>query len=177
VLQSFGVCSRRCQRIGGEIVRRLHNAQIYFEPRKQLAALVSHQGQKTAAIPFWLYEQGAKTTVTTSKGVYKSGKAIVVSWTNAPGYFGDWLGLYHGDSKGKSMVMQTVYAGYGGGNMRYLCYEYTHGAIEGTATFSESSLPGYVTWPLQPGSYEIRLLLDDAYSLAGSSMQFRVVNG
>jgi exonuclease III len=146
-------------------------------PSAYEAALVSDQGEKIASIPFWLYEQGAKTTVTTSKRVYTSGEVIVVSWTNAPGYFGDWLGLYRGDSKSNSEVMEIVYAGYGGGNMRYLSYEYTHGAIEGTATFSESSLPGYGAWPLQPGSYEIRLLLDDVYGLAGSSMQFRAVKG
>jgi hypothetical protein len=141
------------------------------------AALVSKHGKKIACIPFWLYEQGAKTTVTTSKSVYKSGEAIEVSWTNAPGYAWDWLALYQGDSQTNSPVMETACAGYGGGNLHYLYYEYTHGAIEGTTTFSESSLPGYGTWPPKPGSYEIRLLLDDSYRLAASSMQFMVVNG
>ncbi|MBN1677736.1 MAG: endonuclease/exonuclease/phosphatase family protein [Candidatus Thermoplasmatota archaeon] len=160
----------------GDIDGTLVFATDLLMPCAYEAMLVGNHGQEVTSIPFWLYEQGAGTTVTTSKSVYVSGEAIIVSWTNAPGYFGDWLGLYRGDSNSKSKVMEIVYAGYGGGNMRYLSYEYTHGAIEGTTTFSESSLPGYGAWPLQPGTYEIRLLLDDAYSLGGSSMQFRVVN-
>jgi len=34
---------------------------------------------------------------------------------------------------------------------------------------------GYTTWPLQPGNYEIRLLLDDGYRSAATSAPFKVV--
>lgn len=165
------------QPTGGLVDGTLMFATGSLPPSAYEAALVNELGEKSASIPFWLYEEGAETTVTTSKSVYMPGEVIEVSWTNSPGFFGDWLGIYRGDNQGNSEGMEIVYAGYGGGNMRYLFYEYTHAAIEGTTSFSESSLPGYGAWPLKPGSYEIRLLLDDAYSLAGSSMRFQVING
>lgn len=143
-------------------------------PDSYEVVLMSKQGEEIASIPFWLYEVGAKTVITTSKSVYKAGETIEVSWINAPGMFGDWLGIYHGDNNGRSPVMDIVYAGCGGGNGHYLYYEYTHGTIEGTTTFTESSILGYGTWPLQPGKYEIRLLLDDGYSLVSSSLPFLV---
>jgi hypothetical protein len=148
---------------------------IALPPDSYEAVLMSWQGEEVASIPFWLYDIGAETIVTTSKSVYEAGETIEVSWTNAPGMFGDWLGLYHGDNNGKNPVMDVVYAGYGGGNEHYLYYEYTHGTIEGTNTFTEASVLGYGVWPLQPGKYEIRLLLDDGYSLISSSPQFVVV--
>ena len=60
-------------------------------------------------------------------------------------------------------------------NGRYLLYVYTRTAIEGTARFDASAVPGTYTWPLKPGSYEIRLLVDDSYRTAGSSATFKVV--
>ena len=65
-------------------------------------------------------------------------------------------------------------AGYCG-NDGYLLYEYTKTAIEGTATFSGSSATGDGAWPLRPGLYEVRLLLDDGYKSVAKSLRFRIV--
>jgi hypothetical protein len=62
------------------------------------------------------------------------------------------------------------------GNTRYLLYEYTRTAIEGTTAFTATSSPGWTTWPLMPGTYEIRLLLDDGYRSIASSSAFRVAS-
>jgi hypothetical protein len=54
-------------------------------------------------------------------------------------------------------------------------YVYTKTAIEGRARMDAAAVPGTYAWPLKPGSYEIRLLVDDSYRTAGSSASFKVV--
>jgi endonuclease/exonuclease/phosphatase family metal-dependent hydrolase len=125
--------------------------------------------------PFWLYAPGTPTVVTTSKAVYAPGEPIVVSWTNAPGFRWDWLGVYAPGEVDSSPIATNCEASYCG-NTRYLLYEYTRTAIEGTAAFTEASFPGWTTWPLGPGTYEIRLLLDDGYRSVASSPPFKIEN-
>jgi len=124
--------------------------------------------------PFWLYAPGSPTTVTTSKSQYVSGEPIQVSWTNAPGSRWDWLGIYSPGESDSSKVSTLRTSGYGG-NGHYRLYTYTRTAIEGTTTFSADSFPGYQEWPLAPGNYEIRVLLDDGYRSLASSAPFKVV--
>ena len=124
--------------------------------------------------PFWLYAAGAPATVATSKSVYAIGEPIEVSWTHAPGMRWDWLGIYSPGESGNSKLATTRNSGYGG-NGHYRLYAYTRTAIEGTTTFNADSFVGYSTWPLQPGNYEVRLLLDDGYRSAATSAPFKVV--
>jgi endonuclease/exonuclease/phosphatase family protein len=124
--------------------------------------------------PFWLYAPGRATAVATSKSVYAIGEPIQVSWSAAPGNRWDWLGIYSPGESGDSKVATTRNAGYGG-NGHYRLYAYTKASIEGTTTFDASAFVGYTTWPLQPGNYEIRLLLDDGYQTAATSLPFKVV--
>ncbi len=132
-------------------------------------------GNALARTPFWLYEEGAVTTVTTSKRVYEFGEPIVVTWTNAPGLFADWVGLYRGVYSTESPTQSVSYAGWGAGNLAYKMWEYTHASIEGTIALCETSPGADENWPLQPGSYEIRYLLDDQYRCVASSARFQVV--
>lgn len=60
-------------------------------------------------------------------------------------------------------------------NQRYLLYEYLDARIAASTTFDADSPVGWGTWPLQPGTYEIRMLLDDHYRSAGSTARFKVV--
>jgi hypothetical protein len=53
--------------------------------------------------------------------------------------------------------------------------EDTKTAIEGSATFDASAFPGIATWPLKPGTYEIRFLVDDSYRSIAVSANFKVV--
>jgi len=124
--------------------------------------------------PFWLYAAGAPTTVVTSKAVYAIGEPIEVSWTNAPGMRWDWVAIFSPGESGSSKVAMTRNSGYGG-NGHYRLYAYTRTAIEGTTTFNADSFVGYTTWPLHPGTYDIRLLLDDGYQSAATSAPFKVV--
>jgi hypothetical protein len=139
------------------------------------AALLDSRGVVLSRSPFWLYAPGTPTVVTTSKGVYAPGEPIVVSWTNAPGFRWDWLGIFAPGEVDGSPVATSCEASYCG-NTRYLLYEYTRSAIEGTASFTAGSFPGWTTWPLTPGTYEIRLLLDDGYRSIASSEPFKIAN-
>lgn len=167
------------QPTGGVVDGTLSFVTASLSPGAYEAVLVAKNGQALARIPFWLYEQGAPTTVTTSKLVYERSEPIVVSWTNAPGMKWDWLAVYKPGNGDESPISTTRVAGYGS-NMHYLFYQYTQASIEGTAVFSDALTPyyyGYSTWPLQPGNYEIRLLSDDGYTSLASSASFKVVQG
>jgi hypothetical protein len=86
----------------------------------------------------------------------------------------DWLGVYK-PRAGKGVPFATsCNAGYCG-NGHYLLYEYTGASIEGTTSFTRRSAAGTGSWPLRPGRYEVRLLLDDGYRLVARSARFEVV--
>lgn len=146
-----------------------------LRPRAYEAILLTRDGQVLARIPFWLYDPEAPTTVTTSKLAYAPGEPIVVAWTNAPGMKWDWVGLYVPARNDESPIATTCYSGFCGNGV-YLFYEYTRASIEGTTAFTGYSPVGYGSWPLRPGVYEIRLLLDDGYRSVASSAPFTVVS-
>jgi hypothetical protein len=131
-------------------------------------------GSVISRAPFWLYRPGAETTVRTSKRTYLVGEPIGVSWRAAPGFRWDWLGMYSPGDTGTSPHSAGCNAGCAN-NGRYLLYVYTGTAIEGSATFDASAFPGTYTWPLKPGSYEIRFLVDDSYRSIAVSANFKVV--
>ncbi len=138
------------------------------------AALLDSRGAILSRSSFWLYPPGSPSEVATSKSVYTTGEPIQVSWKNAPGMRWDWLAIYRPGDTDESPVNSSRTSGYGG-NGHYLLYGYTHTAIEGSAAFNADSAPGYLTWPLGPGIYEIRMLLDDGYRSLASSAPFKIV--
>jgi hypothetical protein len=137
-------------------------------------AILVSGGSVASRAPFWLYAPGTPTTVWTSKSTYSVGEPIVVSWRAAPGFRWDWLGAYSPGDTASSPHSAGCNAGCSN-NGRYLLYVYTKTAIEGSATFDASAAPGYVTWPLKPGTYEIRFLVDDSYRSIAASANFKVV--
>jgi hypothetical protein len=143
------------------------------EPGAYEAILVAG-GAVISRAPFWLYEPGTDTAVWTSKRTYVVGEPIEVSWNAAPGFRWDWLGAYSPGDSAVSPLSARCNAGCAS-NGRYLLYVYTKTAIEGTATFDASAFPGYATWPLRAGTYEIRFLVDDSYRSIAVSANFKVI--
>jgi hypothetical protein len=148
-------------------------ATAAIQPGDYDVVLVSG-GAVISRAPFWLYEAGTPTTVWTSKRTYVVGEPIEVSWAAAPGFRWDWLGVYSPGDSAVSPLSARCNAGCAS-NGRYLLYVYTKTAIEGTATFDAGAFVGSATWPLKPGTYEIRFLLDDSYRSIAASANFRVV--
>jgi hypothetical protein len=144
-----------------------------LEPGDYDVILVSG-GDVFSRAPFWLYREGTETKVWTSKRTYLVGEPIEVSWRAAPGFRWDWLGAYSPGDTATSPHSAGCNAGCAN-NGRYLLYVYTKTAIEGSATFDASAFPGYVTWPLKAGTYEIRFLVDDSYRSIAASANFKVI--
>lgn len=109
------------------------------------AVLLDPEGKELARTPFWLLEPGAEPSLAVEKPSYAPGEAIVVQYANAPGLDLDWIGLWAAGDP-------DVY--------NYYTYIYTGAGVSGSTTFDADSIGD----PLEPGDYELRLMLDDSYT-------------
>ena len=120
-------------------------------------------GRTLARSPIWVYPRGSRARLTTDARTYRTGADVTVSWDGAPGQHLDWIGLYRCrracDSPGS-----------------YLAYRYTHTRIRGSLVLSDVVDPGEGAppWPLPPGQYVARLLVDDSYVVVAETARFRV---
>ncbi|HKP24242.1 MAG TPA: hypothetical protein VJV39_10275 [Dongiaceae bacterium] len=104
-----------------------------------------------ANAPFVVANPDAKPEVSVDPSRIRLGEPIVVSFKDAPGNQGDWIGLYKaGDSD----------------THHYLTYLYTgNGAIAGQVTFDGRKYRN----ELPPGEYQAKLLLDNGYKELASA--------
>jgi hypothetical protein len=102
--------------------------------------------------------------MSTDARTYRSGERIRVSWDGAPGEHLDWIGLYR---------CRRTCDDPGG----YLAYRYTHTRIVGSLVLGRTADPGEGAppWPLPPGEYVARLLVDDSYRAVAETPRFRVL--
>jgi hypothetical protein len=137
------------------------------------AALLHRSGAVLSRSRLWLYAAGTPPSVRTTSDVYEEGEPIELRWRAAPGYRWDWLGVY-APGRGPAQKAEDCDAGVCG-NGHYLVYTYTGSRIQGSTTLGPDAFPGYTSWPLKRGIYEIRLLMDDGYRLLAISNTFKVV--
>jgi hypothetical protein len=123
--------------------------------------------------PVWVYAAGTPPRIRTTKDAYEVGERIELRWRAAPGYRWDWFAPF-APGRGPAQNAEDCNAG-ACGNGHYLLYGYTGSRIQGSATLGPATFPGYVSWPLKQGSYEIRLLMDDGYRLLAISPKFKIV--
>jgi len=88
------------------------------------------------------------TGVTTDKSSYAAGDAVTVTYTGMPGNAQDWIGI--------SVA--------GSGAASYVQYQYTGGAMSGTAVFTG----------LPTGTYEARAYYNNSYTVSARSAPFVV---
>jgi hypothetical protein len=136
-------------------------------PGRYDVALAGHDGRIRTREPVYVYRPTDHPTVTPTKPTFRVGETLRISWTEAPGNGLDWIGIF-----------PCSKAGVCGDNSTYLLYNYTQTAIEGTLSigadrggFEGTSAP----WPLPPGKYVARLLIDDSYISIGQSPIFTIV--
>jgi endonuclease/exonuclease/phosphatase family metal-dependent hydrolase len=144
------------------------NGDVTFQtgqlaPRRYGLALLGRHRHVLSMQSVWAYPPHTRATVTT-KPSYRVGEPIEVGWKGAPGMSLDWVSVFrcrHGRC-----------AGPGG----YQTYDYTHTRIAGSLRLSrhDAKIEGS-DWPLPPGRYIARLLVDDGYVVAGRSARFSIV--
>ena len=107
---------------------------------------------------FWVLERDAVPSVEVVGNKFGSGDSIPVRWRNAPGNRNDYVAAYKLD----------VPTDYENG----LAWAYVEALPEGNlqldATTTESG------WPLEGGTYVIRLVKDDGYETLAESASFAV---
>jgi endonuclease/exonuclease/phosphatase family metal-dependent hydrolase len=147
----------------------IHDGKVVFStkrlrPGRYEARLRSGDGRTLSRTRFWVYTRGSKATVEASRREFRVGQPIKVHWTRAPGMGLDWIGIFR--------CHRVKCAGNGG----YLLYTYTRTRIEGHGAIgpSAATLEGAVSWPLPPGKYVVRLLVDDSYISIAHSRHFRI---
>ncbi len=145
-----------------------------LSPGAHEALLLNAGNTVLSRSPFFVYAAGTPPSLRTSKEVYEVGEPIRVRWRAAPGYRFDWFGVFS-PGRGPAQNAEDCDAGTCG-NGHYLLYHYTETLIQGSTLIGPASFPGYRTWPLKVGTYEIRLLMDDGYRLLGISNSFKIVH-
>jgi len=118
---------------------------VRMKPRAYDAVLTDADGKELARAPFWLVAPDAKPKIWTGKDTYRTDEPIVATVAHAPGLGLDWIGVYAAGDP-------DVY--------NYYNYFYTDGAIDGSVTIDMTA----AGTPLEPGRYELRLMLDDSYT-------------
>ena len=137
-----------------------------IEPGKYAAMLLTKEGNVLSRTPFWTYPPRTRPHVFIGQDSYREGRPISVRWTGAPGMGLDWIGIF-----------RCTAGGHCQGNGSYLLYGYTKTRIAGRLTIGKGSatLEGATTWPLPPGHYVARLLIDDSYLSKAQSERFEIV--
>lgn len=119
------------------------------------AALISPDGNELARTGFEIVAPDAVAEIASDKASYKPGETIVARFANAPGQGKDWV---------------TIYPAATPDQWNYLAFAYTGGATSGEIALDEASLG----MKLEPGDYELRLMLDDGYVAVARSAAFTV---
>ncbi len=117
---------------------------------------VQRPGVETLQKDFWILERDADPSVEVVGTTFRSGDSIAVKWRNAPGNRNDYVAAYK----------QDVAADYENG----LAWSYIASLPEGHLQLDETTTEA--GWPLEPGTYVIRLVKDDGYEPLAESASF-----
>lgn len=108
------------------------------------AVLIDEAGTEQARTRFSILAEGGKPGLTIPTPSVKAGEPLSVSWTGAPGFKYDWIGVY---AKGDPNLYN------------YLAFAYTGATLDGSMDLT----PDLYYQVLDPGDYELRLMSDDHY--------------
>ncbi len=115
-----------------------------LRPGRYDALLVDTSGRVLSRSTFWVVRREAQPRISVRRPV-RAGRAIRLSWRNAPAYRRDWVGIWKaGDG--------DLYNGY-------LTFAYTGATVAGATRIAGDRK----TFP--PGRYVARLLKDDGYGV------------
>ena len=115
---------------------------------------LSDRGRFVSKVSFWVTNAEPRPTIAVERPRVKTGEAVDVRWTEAPGERWDWVGVYAEGSvpeaEGKTLLWRHTRATVAGS-----------ARLDGTAEGEG--------WPLPPGAYRVFLFEDDAYTPLAST--------
>jgi len=121
-------------------------------------ARVQRPGRETLQKDFWVLKRDVTPSVEVVGTTFKPGDSIAVKWKNAPGNRNDYVATYKLD----------VATDYENG----LTWSYVGALPEGQLQLDETTTEA--GWPLEPGTYVVRLVKDDGYEPMAESASFTV---
>ena len=124
--------------------RAFRFSTLGLDPGPWDAALIDETGIEQARTRFSVLAQGGKPSLTITTPSVKAGEPLSVSWTGAPGFKYDWIGVYAAGDP-------NLY--------NYLAFAYTGATLDGSMDLT----PDLYYQILDPGAYELRLMSDDHY--------------
>jgi hypothetical protein len=110
------------------------------------------------ATAFWVLDPLARPSIDVQKQRYALGEEIGIHWQNGPGSRNDYVAVFAADSA----------VGYDDG----IAWTYVGARPSGQLRLGPSS--SETGWPLPPGRYVARLMLDDGYDMLAESAPFSV---
>jgi endonuclease/exonuclease/phosphatase family metal-dependent hydrolase len=117
---------------------------VGWDPGGYDAVLLSPDGSELARTRFSVVPEDGRASIAVAAATVAPGSDIGVSFSGAPGFKLDWIGLYRAGEP-------SVY--------NYLGFVYTGARPSGEVIFPASELYE----ELAPGAYEVRLMFDDHY--------------
>lgn len=129
----------------------------FLEPGEYEVALHDERGVEVSRDAFWIVAADAKPLVAVPKHRFARGEPVPVSWRNGPGHRHDWIGIFEvGQPDGRD----------------YRAWAYVGARSSGAMDLPQGNAGE--GWPLEPGTYVARFLLDDGFGLLAESEPFTV---
>jgi endonuclease/exonuclease/phosphatase family metal-dependent hydrolase len=119
---------------------------------------VQGPGKETLEKDFWVLKRDVDPSVEVVGATFRPGDSIAVKWRNAPGNRNDYVAAY-------KLNVPTDYE-------NGLAWSYVGALPEGQLQLDETTTES--GWPLEPGTYVIRLVKDDGYEPMAESASFAI---
>ncbi len=144
---------------GGERAGRIELPTTGFAPGVYRLLLLGADGRTLSRNDFTLRDPAAGASLRVGAREFGVGDPLPFAWENAPGNRFDWIAVFDAGAPRESQD--------------YRAYAYVRAESAGTLELGARTAVG--EWPLPPGRYVARLLLDDGFALLAESAPFEIV--
>lgn len=124
---------------------------------------IAVQSGATLRSDFWVMDRNRKAAIEVMGSDFVVGQPIPVTWSNGPGNRNDYVAVYAPNSDARYEADEYEQG---------LPWAYIGAKPEGSAHL-EAGNAGW-GWPIEPGTYVMRLMEDDGYDILAESGIFRV---
>jgi hypothetical protein len=129
----------------------------FLLPGRYEVKLQDHHGTEVSRNEFWIVAPDTRPTLEVGGQHFASGEPLPLTWRGGPGNRYDWIGVYEASATEKQS---------------FLAWNYVSARSSGEMQLSEATARD--GWPLPPGRYVARMLLDDGYGLLAESEPFTI---